>query len=97
MSDQPLLSIVIPCFNEEEALPLVVLPLVNHLRQSGVPFQLILVDNGSQDSTGAVIDRFVALDSDICKVNVPVNKGYGLGISTTTSVVICVLCQDVRQ
>ena len=63
-------------------MPLVVPPLTAMLRQSKVPYQIILVDNGSSDSTGGIIDRLAASDSNVCKVHVPINRGYGLGIRT---------------
>jgi len=76
----PELSLVMPCYNEEKCLELVVPPLVEQFRKAGVQLQLVLVDNGSTDHTADVIDRLVARGMPITKGIVPVNQGYGLGV-----------------
>jgi len=47
----PELSVVVPLFNEEESLPLLVERLLASLRPLGCPFELVLVDDGSSDRT----------------------------------------------
>lgn len=73
------LSIVIPCYNEEGNLPLVVERL-RHLVGDREDVEIILVDNGSKDSSAAVLDRMITEADPIKVVTVPVNKGYGNGI-----------------
>lgn len=51
---QPLLSAVIPFLNEEECLPSLIAALDDSLSHIGVPFELILVDDGSRDHSVAV-------------------------------------------
>lgn len=51
---QPLLSAVIPFLNEEECIPALISELDQSLRQLGVPFELVLVDDGSRDRSVAV-------------------------------------------
>jgi glycosyltransferase involved in cell wall biosynthesis len=79
---RPELSLVIPCYNEEECLEITVPPLVQAFQQAGVDLELILVNNGSVDGTGAVIDRLIHQGLPIVKAVVPVNRGVGLGILT---------------
>jgi dolichol-phosphate mannosyltransferase len=50
-SDQPKLSLVIPCYNEGKVLPLLCARLVQSLATLGVSWEAILVDDGSQDDT----------------------------------------------
>jgi dolichol-phosphate mannosyltransferase len=50
-SDQPELSLVIPCYNEGKVLPLLCARLVQSLADLGVSWEAILVDDGSQDDT----------------------------------------------
>lgn len=78
----PDLSIVIPCYNEENALELTMPPLCETFRNAGVQLQLILVDNGSKDRTLEVIDRLIARGLPVAKGVVPVNQGQGLGVVT---------------
>lgn len=50
-SDQPLLSIIVPVFNGVDTLPKA---LASILRQSGAVLQIIVVDDGSTDSSATI-------------------------------------------
>ncbi len=76
----PALSLVLPCYNEEDSLENIVLALDQCFRRDGVALQFVLVNNGSTDRTGEVIDRLAARGLPITKVTVEVNQGYGYGI-----------------
>ena len=80
MSATPRLSVVLPCYNEARGLE----ALVQRFAEAGhgVPFELILVDNGSTDDTAAVLARLVERHPFARSVKVPVNQGYGHGILT---------------
>ena len=56
----PELSIVVPLFNEEESLPLLVEKLLLALRPLGRSFELVLVDDGSSDRTADVLRQQAA-------------------------------------
>jgi len=77
----PELSLVMPCFNEENCLDLTVPPLLQVFQQAGVDLELILVDNGSTDRTSAVIDGLIARGLPIVKAVVSVNQGQGLAFA----------------
>ena len=51
---QPLLSAVIPFLNEEECIPALIAELDENLSKLGIPFELVLVDDGSRDRSVAV-------------------------------------------
>lgn len=74
------LAIVIPCYNEEQALPFSIPPLLDLCRELKLRYEVILVNNGSRDSTPQVIDSFISQGYPVQRVDVPVNKGYGWGI-----------------
>lgn len=74
------LSIVIPCFNEEEVLPISIPPLIKSCQESIQRFEIILVNNGSHDSTPEVIDSFITQGHPVQRVDVAVNEGFGWGI-----------------
>ena len=76
----PELSLVMPCYNEEEALPTTARALLDAFAGAGVDLQLVLVDNGSTDHTAAVIDDLVAAGRPVKKVSLATNQGYGGGI-----------------
>ena len=78
----PALSLVLPCYNEEDCLEFTVPPLVETFSEAGVSLQMVLVDNGSTDRTSEVIDRLVARGLPITKAVVPANRGQGLGFLT---------------
>jgi membrane-associated phospholipid phosphatase len=50
-SPKPYLSLVIPCYNEEENVPTLLQRVEASLVQTGRPFEVVLVDDGSTDST----------------------------------------------
>jgi glycosyltransferase involved in cell wall biosynthesis len=63
------ISVVVPCWNEEEALPLfyeAVCPIMRSMReQYGVGFELIFVDDGSKDGTLDLLRRFADDDERV--------------------------------
>lgn len=74
-------SVVVPCYNEEKNIKKLVerfVPIANQFLEEG--FELILVDNGSKDSTQREIVNQVDKYEFIKMVIVPVNQGYGYGI-----------------
>ena len=77
---RPTLSIVLPCYNEARNLPEVLRrfrPLADRYA-----FELILVNNGSTDTTAQVLERLLADPAHRFARShpVPVNQGYGHGI-----------------
>lgn len=58
----PFLSIVVPAYNVEEYLPQCVDSI---LRQTFTDFELLLVDDGSKDSTGKLCDEYAGKDRRI--------------------------------
>jgi glycosyltransferase involved in cell wall biosynthesis len=51
MTESPYLSLVIPCYNEEGNVPTLQQRVEAALTQLGRPFEVIIVDDGSNDST----------------------------------------------
>lgn len=80
MSPRPQLSIVLPCYNESAGLG----ALLERFAEccGSVPFELILVDNGSTDRTQEVLPGLLAKYPFSRSVRVEVNQGYGHGILT---------------
>lgn len=78
---EPELSIVVPCYNEEGNIPGLIERFARTLAGNQA-IELVLVDNGSTDTTGALIEREIKTRemSRARKVLVPKNQGYGFGI-----------------
>ena len=51
-----MLSVVVPCFNEEQRLPRTIEQIERYLDARNSPYELILVDDGSVDGTRRVMD-----------------------------------------
>lgn len=75
-----MLSLVVPLYNEEENVTPVATALLQALRGTGIPFELILVDNGSRDGTAPAIDALRESCPEVRKVTVEVNQGFGWGV-----------------
>jgi polyisoprenyl-phosphate glycosyltransferase len=78
---KPQLSIVIPCYNEEKNIPLLV-KRFNEVRPKSYTCELILVDNGSIDKTNSAIKNQIKKHKNIKLAVVKKNIGYGFGILT---------------
>jgi len=77
----PELSIVIPCYNEEQRLPRTIEQIERYLAGNGVTYELILVDDGSTDGTrrimGAAAERHPAVRLEV----LPQNRGKGRALA----------------
>ena len=76
----PDLSLVVPCFNEADVVRNTASRLIKEFEQRDTDLELILVDNGSLDDTGEIIDQMIAEGMPIVKAKVEINQGYGNGI-----------------
>lgn len=74
------LSMVMPCYNEEQILGYTLEKLVSAFDVSQYQLELIAVDNGSSDSTGKIIQQLSEKYPAIVPHRVDVNNGYGNGI-----------------
>lgn len=94
----PDVSLSLPCYNEEEALPLTAPALADTFAAAGVRLELVLVDNGSTDRTGRVIDDLIGQGLPITKVSLQPNRGYGggilAGLRTCSAPLLGYLCAD---
>lgn len=76
---EPRLSLVIPCYNEEAGLPLLVGRCVE-VFGGREDVEVILVDNGSVDRTPEILPGLVAPHPFLRTLRVEPNQGYGGGI-----------------
>jgi len=69
------LSVVVPLFNEAESLASLVQQLLSALRPLNLPFELVLVDDGSRDGTGEALQRLAGEIPEL--VAVLLRRNYG--------------------
>ena len=71
-------SIVIPCYNEEENLPNLIMSISEFAK--GRELEFVLVENGSKDNSFALMKDLTKDNGFIKIVKVEVNQGYGYGL-----------------
>ena len=76
-----LLSVVIPVYNEAEALPILFRSLSEVLRGMDCNYELILVDDGSQDETSRILLKAAADDRRIKVLGFSRNFGHQAAIT----------------
>ena len=76
----PDLSIVVPFYNEEETVELLTNTLINEFNKNNIDYELILVNNGSDDKTSEIVNKLSEKYKNVKAVHVKVNQGYGWGI-----------------
>ncbi|HLP19923.1 MAG TPA: glycosyltransferase family 2 protein, partial [Chitinophagales bacterium] len=79
-STNPTLTIVIPVYNEEKALPFVLPELIAFVNQNG--YNLVLTNDGSRDNSLQVLRNALANEPRCKVVNHKVNRGYGGAIKS---------------
>ena len=76
----PLLSLIMPCYNEEDVIGYTIPRLVHAFERNGYPLELVACNNGSVDRTGELIEAFIAEGYPILLKHIDVNQGYGNGV-----------------
>jgi glycosyltransferase involved in cell wall biosynthesis len=71
------LSVVLPAWNEEAVIEKTVRTVVETLSALAPEYEVIVVDDGSQDRTGAIADALAEANPRIRVVHNRPNKGYG--------------------
>ena len=71
----PELSVLVPCFNEEGNLPELVERTERIFDRRGIAGEIILVNDGSEDGTGAEIDALAATHPRVAAVHHATNRG----------------------
>jgi undecaprenyl-phosphate 4-deoxy-4-formamido-L-arabinose transferase len=71
----PVVSLVVPVFNEEATLEEVCTRALATLEGLGKPYELIVVDDGSRDGTWAIAERLVAAEPAVRAVRLKRNFG----------------------
>lgn len=72
------LSVVIPAYNEQERIGPTLRGVTGFLRNHGEAFEILVVDDGSQDATSKVVEGFS--EEPIRLIQLPINQGKGAAL-----------------
>lgn len=76
----PDVSLVMPCYNEEENVGYTIPRLVEAFGKAGYRVQIVAVNNGSRDRTGELLADMAGRHPEVTAVTVETNQGFGFGI-----------------
>lgn len=95
------LSVVAPCFNEAKNLPELVERLARLFGKKGLAGEIVLVNDGSHDDTGAVIEALAARYPDVVAVHHPANRGIAAawesGTGAASGEYVCLIDADLQN
>lgn len=77
----PVVTVVVPCFNERGAVADTVNALSAALADVG-PYELVFVDDGSTDGTREILDQLAADSPRLRVLHHTKNRGYGAALKT---------------
>ncbi len=80
MADEPKYSIVIPAFNESARIPATLESVVACIRANHWAAEVLVVNDGSTDSTAEVVRTFAAGAPEVRMIENPGNRGKGYSV-----------------
>jgi dolichol-phosphate mannosyltransferase len=75
-----MLSVVIPAHNEEGHIAATVQGLVDALRQAGIDYEILVVNDNSSDGTERILATLSAADSGVRYINGTPPNGFGFAV-----------------
>jgi glycosyltransferase involved in cell wall biosynthesis len=76
----PRYSIVIPAYNESGRIPATLQSVVECVRSNGWAAEVLVVDDGSRDSTAQVVSAFAVHAPEVRLIRNPGNRGKGYSV-----------------
>jgi phenylacetate-CoA ligase len=93
-------SVVVPCYNEAHNLPELVARLQSTFASGGFSGQIVLVNDGSRDETGATIDALAAQHLNVLGCHHERNRGmeagWNTGVRAATGTHACFIDADLQ-
>lgn len=71
------ISVILPAYNEEKNIEQMVKDCLSYLRKLGNDYEIIIVNDGSEDETGEIARKITKRNKKIRLINHSQNKGYG--------------------
>ncbi len=79
---RPLLSVIIPAFNEGRRITPSLTSALDYLTNTGRAYEILVDDDGSTDDTAAVVTRLAADHPCLRLLSYPRNRGKGYAVRT---------------
>jgi glycosyltransferase involved in cell wall biosynthesis len=81
---KPLISVVLPCYNEEAILQSNLEIVIDYLKSEGDKYnwEIVLINDGSKDKTGEIANSFEDLYEQIRVIHHPTNLNLGNALQT---------------
>ncbi len=76
----PYLSVIIPAYNEARRLPLFLQRVIAHLNQRHQFYEILVVDDGSQDQTARAVERAARGCPHVRLIQLTCNMGKGAAV-----------------
>jgi glycosyltransferase involved in cell wall biosynthesis len=76
------LSVVVPAYNESEGLRPAIAQIRANVAALGVPFEIVIVNDGSKDDTGAIANAIAAEDPHVRVIHHARNRRVGAALKT---------------
>ena len=100
-ASKPLVSIVVPAFNEEDCLVPLYQELCNALDPPGINWEMLIVDDGSTDGTASVIEDLTEKDHRVEGIHLARNFGHQsallAGLYETRGQAVVTIDADLEQ
>jgi polyisoprenyl-phosphate glycosyltransferase len=97
----PTLSVVAPCFNEQQVLPEFLRRMRAVCDNLELPYEIVLVDDGSRDATWPIIAAATSSDARILGIRLRRNHGHQLalsaGLAACTGQLILLIDTDLQD
>jgi len=77
MEDQPYLSVIIPCYNEEKTISATLLAVDQYLQKQAFDYEIIVVSDGSKDKTAQIVEDFKKNVKNLKLIDNQANHGKG--------------------
>jgi glycosyltransferase involved in cell wall biosynthesis len=99
--DSPYLSLVIPAYNEQENIPTLLQRVEASLSQTGKPFEVIIIDDGSTDQTPQMLDEAMKTRPWLrvlrMRKNAGQSAGFEAGFEAARGEVIATIDADLQN
>jgi len=98
IEQKPDISFFFPVYNDENTVRIVAHRAIELLDEVAGNYEIIIVNDGSPDASGAIADQLALENEKITVVHHPVNRGYGAamksGIAASRYDIICMVDGD---
>jgi len=95
------LSVVFPAHTEEGSIASTVRSVTGRLRDEGIDYEVVVIDDASTDGTAAVVARLAEEDPNVRYVRSPYRSGFGFavraGLDSFTGDAVAVMMADLSD